>query len=70
MKKNLAVLCLLLFSLTVMPGTGTSASDDFFKNKTVRLIVGFAAGGGFDIYSRAIARHLSKHIPGNPTRRS
>jgi tripartite-type tricarboxylate transporter receptor subunit TctC len=47
---------LLLVSLAVMPGTGISASDDFFKNKTVRLVVGFAAGGGFDIYSRAIAR--------------
>jgi tripartite-type tricarboxylate transporter receptor subunit TctC len=67
LKRNLAVLWSLLFSLTVMPGTVISASDDFFKNKTVRLIVGFAAGGGFDIYSRAIARHLSKHIPGNPS---
>jgi tripartite-type tricarboxylate transporter receptor subunit TctC len=32
----------------------------------VRIIVGFAPGGGFDIYSRAIARHMGKHVPGNP----
>jgi len=51
-----------------MPSTVISASDDiFFKNKTVRMIVGFGAGGGFDIYSRAIARHMGKHIPGNPS---
>ncbi len=38
-----------------------------FKDKTLRFVVGFAAGGGYDTYSRAIARHISKHIPGNPT---
>lgn len=44
-----------------------SASDDFFKGKTIRIIVGFAAGGGFDTYSRVIGRHMSRHIPGNPS---
>lgn len=43
-----------------------SAQDMFYKGKTIRLIVAFSAGGGFDTYSRAIARHLAKHIPGNP----
>src|SRR5262249_62081290 len=37
------------------------------RNKTIRIIVGFAPGGGFDIYSRAIARHMGKHVPGYPT---
>jgi len=44
-----------------------AASDDFFKGKTVRIIVGFTAGGAFDAYARALARHLGRHIPGNPT---
>jgi tripartite-type tricarboxylate transporter receptor subunit TctC len=65
--KNFANLWSFLFSLLLTAGTGVSATDDFFKNKTVRIIVGFAAGGGFDLYSRAIARHMGKHIPGNPT---
>lgn len=39
----------------------------FYKGKTVRLIVGTPAGGGFDTYSRALARHMAKHIPGAPT---
>ena len=38
----------------------------FYKGKTVRIIVGFPAGGGYDSYSRVIGRHLGKHIPGNP----
>jgi tripartite-type tricarboxylate transporter receptor subunit TctC len=41
--------------------------EKFFEGKTIRIIVGFAAGGGFDIYSRAIARHMGRHIPGNPS---
>lgn len=40
---------------------------DFFRGKTVTIQVGFAAGGGYDLVTRLIARHMSKHIPGNPT---
>ena len=43
------------------------AQEDFYRGKTIRLIVGLAPGGGFDTYSRVIARHIGKHIPGNPT---
>jgi len=43
------------------------AQESFFKGKTIRIVVGFSAGGGYDIYARAIARHMSQHIPGNPT---
>jgi len=50
------------------PRIGYPASDDnFYKGKTIRLIVAFSAGGGYDAYSRTIGRHLGKHIPGNPT---
>ncbi len=44
-----------------------AAAEDFYKGKTVRIVVGFSAGGGFDTYARALARHMSKHIPGNPS---
>ena len=46
--------------------TSRHAEQTFYKGKTVRVIVGFAAGGGFDAYARAIARNLGRHIPGNP----
>ena len=50
------------------PRGGYPASDDnFYRGKTIRLIVAFSAGGGYDAYSRTIGRHLGKHIPGNPT---
>jgi tripartite-type tricarboxylate transporter receptor subunit TctC len=44
-----------------------SSAEDFYQGKTISIIVGYAAGGGYDIYARTVARHLGKHIPGNPT---
>jgi tripartite-type tricarboxylate transporter receptor subunit TctC len=44
-----------------------SAAEDFYKGKQLRIIVGFSPGGGLDAYSRAIARHMGKHLPGHPT---
>jgi tripartite-type tricarboxylate transporter receptor subunit TctC len=39
----------------------------FFAGKTVRILVGFSAGGGYDIYARELGRYLGRHIPGNPS---
>jgi len=44
-----------------------ASAEDFYKGKTVTIVVGFSAGGGFDTYARLISRHIGKHIPGNPT---
>lgn len=67
MVKGITLTISLLFFLTLSV-SGYSASDEFFfKGKTVHMLVGFAAGGGFDVYTRAIARHMNKYIPGNPT---
>lgn len=57
----------LAIALMVRVTTADAASaDDFYKGKTIRIVVGFSAGGGFDTYARAIARHMNKHIPGQP----
>ena len=49
-------------------GTGPApAQEPFYKGKTIRIIVAFAPGGGFDTYARSLARHMGKHIAGNPT---
>ncbi|MGH7873743.1 MAG: Bug family tripartite tricarboxylate transporter substrate binding protein, partial [Candidatus Binatia bacterium] len=47
--------------------TGAFAQEPFYKGKSVRIIVGGSAGGGYDTYTRTIARHLGKHVSGNPT---
>jgi tripartite-type tricarboxylate transporter receptor subunit TctC len=62
---RLLILGALLFTIS---GTRLAAAQDvFFKGKTIRIVVGFSAGGGYDLYARAIARHMGNHIPGNPT---
>jgi tripartite-type tricarboxylate transporter receptor subunit TctC len=43
------------------------ASLDFYKNKQIRLIVGYASGNDYDIGARVLAKYLPKHIPGQPT---
>ena len=48
-------------------GSFAGAQEPFYQGKTIRLIVGLAPGGGYDLYSRTIARQMGKHIPGNPT---
>lgn len=62
---------LLFVALCCFPFAARAASppaaEEFYKGKTVRFIVGFAPGGGFDVYARTIARHIGKHIPGKPT---
>ena len=45
----------------------SAASEEFFKGKVIRIVVGFSAGGGFDTYARAVSRYMGKYIPGNPT---
>ncbi|HEY2918922.1 MAG TPA: hypothetical protein VGK77_08005, partial [Candidatus Binatia bacterium] len=68
----LAFLLLLGYTATglaAQPGQQTfdeKAVASFYRNKTLRIIVGFTAGGGYDQYSRLVGRHLSKYIPGNP----
>ena len=69
---------LIIFGLWLVPGLALAAQAakpafdekavaSFYHGKTVRIVVGFSAGGGYDQYSRVIARHLSNYIPGNPT---
>jgi tripartite-type tricarboxylate transporter receptor subunit TctC len=66
--KGLVVTAIALFGLSGMavPGRADAVSD-FYKGKDLRLIISSTVGGGYDIYARTIARHLNRHIPGNPT---
>jgi tripartite-type tricarboxylate transporter receptor subunit TctC len=61
----------ILLALGVMlgaiaPAAGQDDPAAFYKGKTVRLIVGVGVGSGYDINARVLARHMGKHIPGNP----
>jgi tripartite-type tricarboxylate transporter receptor subunit TctC len=49
------------------PAHAADAVADFYKGRTVQVLVGFGPGGGYDLYARTLARYMGHHIPGNPT---
>jgi tripartite-type tricarboxylate transporter receptor subunit TctC len=53
--------------LAALPARAADAVANFYKGRTVQVLIGFSAGGGYDIYARTLARYMGKHIPGNPT---
>lgn len=68
MKATVLFTLRLVVSLFLLAGIPRPAfAQEFYKGKTIRIIVGYAAGGGFDLYSRAISRYMGKRVPGNPT---
>jgi tripartite-type tricarboxylate transporter receptor subunit TctC len=44
----------------------SARADDFYRGKTINVYVGYASGGGYDIYARMMARHFGRYVPGNP----
>jgi len=66
MKQLMIFAWVMILTVMVCGVVPASAQTNFYQGKTVRIVVGLAAGGGYDLYARTIARHLGKHIPGNP----
>jgi tripartite-type tricarboxylate transporter receptor subunit TctC len=60
---------LLLVSIALLLSPAAAAAqrlEQFYRGRSITMIVGGGVGGGYDLYARAFARHLSQHIPGNP----
>ena len=60
-------LALALLALTLSSPAAAQTPAEFYKGKQVSIYVGFSAGGTYDLYARALARHIGRHIPGNPS---
>src|SRR5262249_25532724 len=61
------LLTVLAFGLVFSSPLAAQEPATFYRGKTVRIVVGFSPGGGYDVYARTLARHFGRHIPGNPT---
>jgi tripartite-type tricarboxylate transporter receptor subunit TctC len=80
LRRRASTLMLFALAFVVLAGCGTRTGapaaspsrgqtqsvEDFYRGKTVSVIVGLAPGGGFDTVARLVARHIGNHIPGNP----
>ena len=56
----------LMLGLWSVVGSRADSVADFYRGRTVEVYVGYSTGGGYDIYARALARHMGRYIPGNP----
>ena len=66
-KAILASLALAGVLAGAAPASAADAVANFYKGRTVQVLVGFGPGGGYDLYARTLARYMGRHIPGNPT---
>jgi tripartite-type tricarboxylate transporter receptor subunit TctC len=67
MAKHMSSVVITIVTLILCHTSSAFSQESFYKDKTIRIIVATAAGGGYDLYTRTMARHLPKYIPGQPT---
>ena len=62
-----SVIAFGLAALALVSPARAQSAEEFYRGRTVTILVGFTAGGGYDLYARLLARHMGRFIPGNPT---
>jgi tripartite-type tricarboxylate transporter receptor subunit TctC len=65
--RRAAFAAVTILTLAAAPQAAAQPGEPFYKGKTVELVIGYPPAGSNDVYARLVARHLGKHIPGNPT---
>jgi tripartite-type tricarboxylate transporter receptor subunit TctC len=63
---NLKIIAILIGLHALLTASGALAQAPFYQGKTLRIVVGYQSGDTHDLWARAYARHMGKHIPGNP----
>jgi len=53
--------------LTLTAPARAQTVEEFYRGRSITVLVGFTAGGGYDLYARLLGRHMGRHVPGNPT---
>jgi tripartite-type tricarboxylate transporter receptor subunit TctC len=64
--RNAVVALIAAIAITAPSGVRSAGVDEFYKGRTISLIIGYSVGSGYDIYARLLARFIGKHIPGRP----
>ena len=61
-------LALMLLGAVLLsaPAARAEPIEDFYRGKTLRMLIGYRPGGGYDLYARLVAEFLPRHIPGHP----
>ena len=64
-QRSIGVICVAMGCALAASAVGQPAAD-FYKGKTINIVVGFTPGGGYDTYARLLSRHFGPHVPGQP----
>jgi tripartite-type tricarboxylate transporter receptor subunit TctC len=64
--RNAVMALIAAIAITVPTGARSAGVEEFYKGRTISLIIGYSVGSGYDIYARLLARFIGKHIPGRP----
>src|SRR6187402_2428020 len=64
---RLAVILLFVAAFAGARAAQAELVEDFYRGKTLRMLIGYGPGGGYDLYGRLVAEFLPRHIPGKPT---
>jgi tripartite-type tricarboxylate transporter receptor subunit TctC len=62
-----AIPMFLVLAMTAGGAAFAQSAAEFYARRNVNLVIGYSAGGGYDLYARLLARHIGAHIPGHPT---
>ena len=65
MRLNRAIACAIVLG-SALPAAAQDPVTDFYRSRQVAITVGFGSGGSASLYSQVLARHMSRHMPGNP----
>jgi tripartite-type tricarboxylate transporter receptor subunit TctC len=66
-RHSTALAAVAVVAMSMPSGARSAGVEEFYKGRTVSLIIGYSAGSGYDIYARVLARFIGKYIPGNPS---
>src|SRR5690242_11717197 len=64
--RKIVLASMAIATLIAVPSHAATPGQ-FYKGRTIPVIIGYSAGGGYDLYARVLAQHMGAHIPGNPT---
>jgi tripartite-type tricarboxylate transporter receptor subunit TctC len=65
-RKSLVAVATLMLVCALPSAARAQSVADFYRGKQVQVLIGYSAGAGYDLYARVLARHMGKHVPGNP----
>lgn len=67
LRRSVSALVIAAAALGAIRLARADAIEDFYRGRSINIVIGYGVGGGYDTYARLLGRHLGKHIPGNPS---